>query len=373
MKLGVVFSGPLDGPTGSPMRLRAILSALDRAGARLSLCRIHRHTGMPVRGEVLGRDVVTTPVHAFPSVASLQWLKAGVQGILAVQETAAVASWPLAKLRRLPLIYDYHSVWDAEDKLRHGRIRKRVAAKRWVERKAMGDFHRTVVLSHAVLDVLHREGVPRDRLTVIYPGVPEAQLLARPTPALIPELGEADQVVLYAGNFQEYQGLPMLIDAFSRCVRQNPRARLVIVGGTREQYETQNGSLGEAPWTVFLGRRPHEEIPSLLARADVLALPRPQSRISQTTATKLVEYLAAGKPIACTAVGDHRLLVEKAGAGVVTEPDAPSLARGISDLLASSELRIRSGLAARKVAEGLTEEKQYGKMASLLGEAVMGR
>jgi len=44
-------------------------------------------------------------------------------------------------------------------------------------------------------------------------------------------------VILYAGTFEVYQGVEMLVEAFAIVLRQRPDARLLLVGGTERQVK----------------------------------------------------------------------------------------------------------------------------------------
>ena len=84
--------------------------------------------------------------------------------------------------------------------------------------------------------------------------------------------------------------------------------------------------------------------------ADVLVIPRPESKVNWTTPRKMGEYLAMGKVVVATDVGDHKRILVDNDCGVVTEPNAKGFADGIIVVLKDEELRKRSGSNARNVA-----------------------
>ncbi len=63
------------------------------------------------------------------------------------------------------------------------------------------------------------------------------------------------------------------------------------------------------------------------------------------------DYLAAGRPLVATSVGDVANLIRDEQAGVVTKPLVEEFALGIEMLLENMDLRIKYGRKARMLAE----------------------
>jgi glycosyltransferase involved in cell wall biosynthesis len=137
------------------------------------------------------------------------------------------------------------------------------------------------------------------------------------------ELGLEGRLVFgYAGGFQSWQGVEMLLDAAGRSQREN--IAFLIVGG----YETKRcGNV------LFLPRTTRESLLGLYSICDVLVLPRPRNLVTEVAApTKFVEYLAMGKPVLTTDVGDASLHVRERRCGVVTQScDASGITVGIEE------------------------------------------
>lgn len=87
-----------------------------------------------------------------------------------------------------------------------------------------------------------------------------------------------------------------------------------------------------------------------MTKTDVLVIPRPESQVNWTTPRKMGEYLAMGKAIVATDVGDHKWILVDNDCGVVTEPNAEGFAEGLIEVLQDEELRKRLRYNARNVA-----------------------
>jgi glycosyltransferase involved in cell wall biosynthesis len=91
---------------------------------------------------------------------------------------------------------------------------------------------------------------------------------------------------------------------------------------------------------------------SYLAAADVLLLPLKDTVANRGRwPSKVNDYMAAGRPIVATAVGDCVGLFAEQAIGVATTDDAESFAAGIRSLLDDSSRRAEMGARARDVAE----------------------
>ena len=165
---------------------------------------------------------------------------------------------------------------------------------------------------------------------------------------------ESGILVAYVGNFRFYQGLDLLIEAASELARrQNGGFKFLLVGGNdpdilnlRKTLDTKG--LGDS--FELLGRRAYDIIPSYIAAADILTVPRRRMPITENAfPCKLAEYMSMGKAIVVTDVGDHAEMVSHLETGLLVEPNPSALADAFL-ALEDSEMRNRLGKAAREYA-----------------------
>lgn len=145
---------------------------------------------------------------------------------------------------------------------------------------------------------------------------PLADLIILPAISEIPPLPEArpepggKTLFLYSGSLIEAKdGVLSLVRAFHLARQRNPDMRLRIVGyGSEAQRSTLAALVAELgiPEQVEISAAiPQEEVPAILAGADVLVLCRPLSRqAAYGFPTKLAEYLASARPVITTITSD---------------------------------------------------------------------
>jgi glycosyltransferase involved in cell wall biosynthesis len=166
--------------------------------------------------------------------------------------------------------------------------------------------------------------------------------LLKPVPA---KPNRATRTVMFLGTPRQHKGLYDLLKAFSKV---RAAARLRIVGGALDANLVRAAEKNGDSRVSVEPPVPMSEMPSLLATADVIAIPQTKSSISNAQLpAKLLDAMAMSKAIVSTRVGDiPKWLAD--GAGVVVEPDDPdALGLAIDSLLQDSEKLRLHGLRAR--------------------------
>jgi 2-deoxystreptamine N-acetyl-D-glucosaminyltransferase/2-deoxystreptamine glucosyltransferase len=132
-----------------------------------------------------------------------------------------------------------------------------------------------------------------------------------------------------------------LVEAFSR-VPGSPQLILAGEGSLRETVLERAGRCGVAARVHIAGAV--ADIPALMAAADVFAL----ASDWEGSPLAVMEAMAAGLPVAATAVGGVPELVEHGVTGLLVPPgDAAKLAGALGALTRDAALRSRLAGAAR--------------------------
>jgi len=74
------------------------------------------------------------------------------------------------------------------------------------------------------------------------------------------------KVLLYAGTFEPYQGIDLIIDSSRRVIQKEPRARFMLVGGHPDQVAEQENKVrgqGLHPYFVFTGQVQPQEVAAI--------------------------------------------------------------------------------------------------------------
>lgn len=271
--------------------------------------------------------------------------------------TIGVAAWIMARLRRVPFVYDVQDIWPESavlsGVLRDGLlVRLLTQLEKFVYRRA----DHLLVVTGGARDNLIAKGVPPDQVSVMPHWIDEILFGVVDDASALSTRHRMDFndhfVVLFAGNLGLVQGLDTVIYA-ADLLRHDDKILMVLVGDGTDKSRLQSlvDSLNLQHRVRFIDRQPMESMPAIMAASDVLLVHLKRSELSKyTIPSKTMAYLAAGKPILMAAEGAAADLIIQAGAGMTISPDNPSaLAEGIRQLRAcSKEERVAMGYRGRQ-------------------------
>ncbi len=175
-----------------------------------------------------------------------------------------------------------------------------------------------------------------------------------------------EPVVLYVGGLAPLRGLEVMRAAAG--LLRTPGARVVLAGP---------GEPGELPASVsYLGIVDHSEVPDLLAHAAVAWIPlQVHENYARAVPTKLVEAMAAARPVVASDFGRMASIVRQSGCGILVPPNDPAAhAAAIDRLFGDPDLAARMGAAGRRAFDaGLSYERQADRLTSLYAEVLGDR
>jgi glycosyltransferase involved in cell wall biosynthesis len=218
-----------------------------------------------------------------------------------------------------------------------------------------------VVVSRALEREVARAGVEPTRILFNPNGVdPERFRPGAGGAAIRERLGLGDArggplVVGFVGSFNHYQGTELLMRAASElCRRVDARLLLVGYGETLAATRAAAEEEGISDRVVFTDRVPVDDVPAYVDASDVAVAPmRPNPDGSDffNSPVKVFEYMAAGRAIVASRLGQIVDVIDDGETGLLVEPDdAHALAAAIERLAMDPALRERLGLAARRTA-----------------------
>ncbi|EMI22389.1 glycosyl transferase, group 1 [Rhodopirellula maiorica SM1] len=156
--------------------------------------------------------------------------------------------------------------------------------------------------------------------------------------------------VLWMGSGKfPWEGHRQILSIASELCRRVPTIQFTFIGGGKELVTESN------PQIRHLGVVPHDELSRHLAAADICLCIYDVSAFGEfgfyNSPLKLYEYMAAGRAIIASNVGEiARTLVDQVD-GILVGPDRSEIEDAIMRLLNDPDLRERLGKNARKKAE----------------------
>jgi colanic acid biosynthesis glycosyl transferase WcaI len=214
-----------------------------------------------------------------------------------------------------------------------------------------------VCLCQGFIERLSEREVPREKLPLI-PDWGDTERI-RPLQSSARFRAENDIasgqfLVLHTGNMGKKQDLMNAVKA-AELLGERQAIQWILVGDGEERPLLERESAVRAPHTVrLLPLQPVEVLPHMYAEADLLLLNQKSTVEDAVIPSKLLTYMAAGRPIvaAVSERSEAARHIESAGCGVVIPSENPqALADTVLRLSSDSELRTQLGANGRAYAE----------------------
>lgn len=165
--------------------------------------------------------------------------------------------------------------------------------------------------------------------------------------------GWKGNLVVYHGQISGANYVHLFLQAARLILSHRQDASFVVVGGGDRLDEAKKTArrMGLAERLTFTDKVSHAEVPAYIAAADVAVAcfeDNVQSRCKSPL--KVVEYMASGKAIVASRIGEVLNMI--GDCGILVDPESPSaIAEAVEKLLDDVELREQLGHRARERAE----------------------
>jgi glycosyltransferase involved in cell wall biosynthesis len=316
--------------------------------------------------------------HASLAAAALAAARAGGPADVLLVETPplllAGAAVAYARAKRARLVLNVADLWpDSAVEMGTLSSPQAIAAARRLERGAYREAAAIACATEGIFETLRERPESADKAALMRPAVDLERFDPRPSDfdrtqgrsKSDARAGGAPLRVLYAGTVGLAHGLGTLLDAAEEHERRagGHPLEVTIAGDGADAPMLRARLANGGPTAVdMLGAVPAERIPSLYAESDVaVVMLRDLPIFEGALPTKLLEAMAAGRPVVLAARGEAARLVEAERCGVVIPPEDPrALAKALEALAASPARRAEMGAAGR-----IAAERDFGRDAWL--------
>ncbi len=375
MRTLMIAPQPFFQPRGTPFSVLHRLKALSRLGYHVDLLTYHLGDDIDIEGVTIYRAPkvpLIRRVAVGPSLAklpldltlfsmALSMIRRTSYDLLHTHEEAGFLGALIAKRRGLLHLYDMHSSLPQQltnfsfsnSKMLIGLVEK-------LEEMTLRSADAVITICPE-LSAYVSDNFP-DIYQVLIENVADNGLVFDANGEQIDVRGRyginGEHVVLYAGTFEPYQGLDLLIDSANSVLSKRNGIVFLLVGGKPDQvqrYRSRVEELGLAKYFVFTGSVAPQEVARFIEAADVLVSPRVAGT---NTPLKIYSYLRSGKPIVATRHITHTQVLNDEVA-VLAEPDAEELGRGILKVLEEPETALELVRRARDLAEERYSYQSY--------------
>jgi len=227
--------------------------------------------------------------------------------------------------------------WSILDGLREKMWRERGKAAR-----LLSSLDRVIAVSEASKkELISTFNLPPDKISVVYNGIPLKKYPDRREARKVLGFDLDTPLIACIGRLVKNKGQDIFLKAAALIKREKPEVRFLITGDGYLKNSLQKSAqrLGLSNEVVFLG---YDKVPWVFGAMDISAVPS----LSETFSYTVAESMAAGKPVAASAVGGIPEIIEDSGL-LVRPSDPQALKETLMKLLNDQQLRQEMGAAGK--------------------------
>ena len=268
------------------------------------------------------------------------------------------------KLAGVPLLLDLHEDMPAffDDRFRAPVLRPLRPLIGGLTRAPAAMADAILTVHEPLRELSLARGVPPEKVTVVMNSADDRLFDPARHPRR-PFLEDGELRLIHHSSLQRIYGLPVAVDAVGQ-LRPEMEARLDVYGDGpyRSQVEDEIARLGVGDRVALHGRVPVEELPGLLAGADLALVPSlPEPYLHYSLSTKLLEAVAMGVPVIASDLATFRSHFSEEAIRYVPGGDAIALAAAIREMAADPDRAARQAAQARRQAEPYAWPIQAGR------------
>lgn len=155
-------------------------------------------------------------------------------------------------------------------------------------------------VSKELAELLVQSGAPRERVHVLGNGA-DLHAFQSASPQPRPPQLQGKPVLLFAGSLKPWHGVEFLLEAFAALRKSRP-CGLWVIGDGPAKDAVLAAQTKHPHDIVYQGPIEHEEMPAFLASADAICAPYPKAAPLYFSPLKIVEGLAARRPLLASKV-----------------------------------------------------------------------
>ena len=260
----------------------------------------------------------------------------------------------LAKLMKIPIIIeaDCPAVYEARQfQKEYWNIPYLVE---YIEKMNLQKSDISICVSNSAKDYFVDKGVSESKIRVIANGadIDRFHPLVDSCKVLNKYKSDGKIIVGFVGSFHFWHGVENLIEVIKKILESNENTVFLMVGDGGPMKSTIEDFVNKENFqkrVIMTGYINYEEMPEYISAMNIVLAPYPGLDFFYYSPVKIFEYMACGKPVVTTRIGQIAEIIENGENGVLCEPDnIQEICLNLLELIKNKELRSSIGKNARE-------------------------
>ena len=277
------------------------------------------------------------------------------------------------KLDGVPLVLDLHEDMPEffRDRFRAPLLRPLMPVVSGVTRASAALADELITVHEPLRQLSIQRGVPPNKIDVVMNSA-DQRLFDPSRHPHRPFMADGTLRLIHHSNLQRIYGLDLAILGLAGLPADlDWRLDVYGDGPWREPIEAAIAETGTAGRVTLHGRVLIDELPALLAGADIGLVPSlPEPYMQYSLSTKLLEYAAMGVPVVASDLATFRHHFTDAALRFVPGGDPAALARALAELAADPEATTAMGIEAQRQATAYDWEHQKGRYLTVVDRLI---
>lgn len=284
------------------------------------------------------------------------------------------SAWVICKLRRIPFVIEVRDLWP-ESAVQMGILKSKLLINimQWMEKILYNQSYKIIALTEGIKNDICRRGWIDKKIVLINCGVDinklypddESRVQIRKMYNL-----ENKKIVLYFGALGEANNIGVILRAARQLKSHEDICFMLIGDGMQSQQIIQKMKELNLENVIIHKPVPKDQARAYINAADICVVTLLDIPLfSGALPTKMLDYMACGKPVLCGVRGEAKRVVEESRAGFVFEPnDDKQFSELILDL---TENNNTTKMMGKNGIEFIQDKFSSSKMFGLIEEIVV--
>lgn len=382
MKVGVIAACPFVADRGTPLRILGLCNGLDKLGHKVTVWTYHLGRD-PQNENIRVKRIPNIPFYrkksAGPSLCKplldllllakslKEFRRDNFDFIMGVHFEGAFISTLIKKIKNKEIIFDAHSAL-VEEIDAFGFIKKDSLLMKpfqFLEKYTPENCNGITTISEDLKDFFGDKGINESKTKVVPNGVYLEHFENNKNIREEFSISQDRKLVVYVGNLSRYQGINYLLESAKQLKKSNENIHFLVVGSPKEKYEKKAAELNIEDIVTFTGQVSFRRVPDFLTSGDFLIAPRIGKSTDTQQASKLMYYLAAGRPIIATDITAHNIIKHKKNGFLINDKSPKAISRALLELIKKESLSEKISKNAKEESKEYSWEESTKKLLNL--------